>query len=127
MPGRAIAAIFGVRPGIGGLGVQVANALRALATGSAVVHAIGPAAHDDIVRELGPGVIWHVPPDPLPQAIGGRWRAGAQQLGQEAWAAGSVAVLGRGALEHLSRRGDHFSVTRWPRRADRGGPKRKLV
>jgi len=97
MPCSAIAVIFGVRPGIGGLGVQVANALRALATGSAVVHAIGPAARDDIVRELGPGVIWHVPSEPLPRAVGGRWRAGAQQLGEDEaigrFAAATVSAL----------------------------------
>ena len=97
MPGRAIAAIFGVRPGVGGLGVQVANALRALATGSEVVHAIGPAAHEGVVRELGPGVIWHVPTEPLPRVIGGRWRAGAQQLEQDesigGFAAATVSTL----------------------------------
>ncbi len=97
MPGRAIAAIFGVRPGIGGLGVQVANALRALATGSAVVHAIGPAAHDDVVRELGPRVIWHVPTEPPPRVLAGRWRVGVQQLEQDEaigqFAAATVSTL----------------------------------
>jgi glycosyltransferase involved in cell wall biosynthesis len=97
MPGTPVAAIFGVRPGIGGLGVQVANALRALAAGTAVVHAIGPAPRDEIVSELGPRVIWHVPSEPLPHVIGGRWRAGAEQLAQDAaigrFAAATVSTL----------------------------------
>jgi glycosyltransferase involved in cell wall biosynthesis len=96
MPDRAIAVIFGVPPGIGGLGVQVANALRALASGPVVVHAIGPV-HDDVARELGPRVIWHLPTDPVRRVLAGRWRAGAQQLERDEaigrFAAATVSAL----------------------------------
>jgi glycosyltransferase involved in cell wall biosynthesis len=57
---RRYAFICGVPPGVGGLGVQSGNALRALALTGAEVHAIGPAPAADWTRP--PNVVWHVCP-----------------------------------------------------------------
>jgi glycosyltransferase involved in cell wall biosynthesis len=57
---RRYAFISGVPAGVGGLGVQAGNALRALALTGAEVHAIGPAPAPEWIR---PGnVVWHVCP-----------------------------------------------------------------
>ncbi len=75
-----IAVVFGVPPGVGGLGVQVANALGALASGDAVVHAVGPAPSASLRTQLGPRIVWHTPPESLrPFVLGGRWRTGTLQ------------------------------------------------
>jgi glycosyltransferase involved in cell wall biosynthesis len=93
-----IAVLFGVPPGRGGLGVQVANALAALASGDAVVHAIGPTPAAPIAAQLGPRVVWHAPPEWLrPAVLGGRWRTGALQYARDtamgAFAQETVAAL----------------------------------
>jgi glycosyltransferase involved in cell wall biosynthesis len=93
-----IAVVFGVPPGPGGLGVQVANALSALASGDAVVHAVGPAPSAQMAARLGPRIVWHTPPDWLrPGVLAGRWRTGALQYTRDmaigAFAQATVAVL----------------------------------
>jgi glycosyltransferase involved in cell wall biosynthesis len=57
---RRYAFICGVPVGVGGLGVQAGNALRALALNGHEVHAIGPAP--DTTWHAPPNVIWHVSP-----------------------------------------------------------------
>jgi glycosyltransferase involved in cell wall biosynthesis len=57
---RRFAFITGVPAGVGGLGVQSGNALRALALCSAEVHAIGPAPAAGWISP--PNVVWHVSP-----------------------------------------------------------------
>jgi glycosyltransferase involved in cell wall biosynthesis len=57
---RRYAFISGVPAGVGGLGVQSGNALRALALTGAEVHAIGPAPAAEWA--CPPNVVWHVCP-----------------------------------------------------------------
>ncbi len=83
MPIRSAAFVYGVPLGLGGLGVQAGNALRALALAADHVHAIGPGPGSD-ARVLRPrNVTWHVSP-PSPAAVL-RWtpwrrRSGLGQL-----------------------------------------------
>ena len=56
---RTIAFVYGAPLGVGGLGTQAGNALRALALTGCHVHAIGPGpAHDPRARALS-NVTWH--------------------------------------------------------------------
>ena len=54
------ALVYGVPVGVGGLGVQVGNALRALARDAREVHAIGPPPAADWTAP--DNVVWHVTP-----------------------------------------------------------------
>ena len=60
MPPRRYAFVYGATLGVGGLGVQAANALRALALGGAEVHAIGPGPAPG--WSAPPNVTWHLSP-----------------------------------------------------------------
>lgn len=62
MTTRRIAFVYGTTLGAGGLGVQSGNALRALASTGAVVHAIGPGHVAGWTTP--PGVTWHPLPRP---------------------------------------------------------------
>ena len=78
--GPRYALVYGVPVGVGGLGVQVGNALRALALGAREVHAIGPgpAPHWAAPRN----VVWHATPrswTPLLRWTPLRRRHGLQQ------------------------------------------------
>lgn len=57
---RRVAFVHGVPVGVGGLGVEAAHSLRALADGAREVHAIGPGAAPGFVAP--PNVTWHVAP-----------------------------------------------------------------
>jgi glycosyltransferase involved in cell wall biosynthesis len=62
---RTIAFVYGAPIGVGGLGTQAGNALRALSLTGCHVHAIGPGpAHDARARAL-PNVTWY-PSPPAP-------------------------------------------------------------
>ena len=67
---RRYAFVYGVQVGVGGLGVQVENALRALALGGHDVHAIGPGPAPSWSGAPG-RITWHRVP-PLPPLLG-RW------------------------------------------------------
>jgi glycosyltransferase involved in cell wall biosynthesis len=93
---RRYAFVYGVHAGVGGLGVQVENALRALCLGGDEVHAIGPGP--GALREWTGRITWHVPPR-LPPLLG-RWsplrrRAGAVQELSDRW-------IGRFAARRLA-------------------------
>jgi glycosyltransferase involved in cell wall biosynthesis len=62
---KRIAFVYGVPIGVGGLGVQAGNALRALADTGAEVHAIGPGRV--AAWPVRPNIVWHrSPPSPAP-------------------------------------------------------------
>lgn len=99
MAPRRIAFVYGTALGEGGLGVQAANALRALALTGWDVHAIGPgpAAHFDISGLAR--VTWHTVPPLSSQVIARsplRWRAGMAQWWRD-------RRLGRQACARLER------------------------
>lgn len=96
-----MAVVYGSPAGGGGLGLQAASALAALALGDARVHAFGPGRAGDWPLEEEPAAEWHVSPEPVPRWLAlytpYRWRAGRRQLLHDArlgrWAAGGVARL----------------------------------
>src|SRR5262245_29247846 len=67
---RRIAFVYGVTVGVGGLGVQSGNALRALAK-DGEVHAIGPGRAPD--WNAPANITWHVVPESWTPAL--RWKA----------------------------------------------------
>lgn len=77
--------IYGVVAGIGGLGLQAATALTALAEGEASVHAYGPGR---VARwplsDIEPAVLWHESPQFIPswafRYSWWRWYQGQYQL-----------------------------------------------
>lgn len=91
---RRVAVVFGTAPGVGGLGTQVANALRALSSGGDEIHAIGPAPAPQVARALNRGITWHNWDPPAAQVLAARWRTGASQYERDvacgAFAAGVV-------------------------------------
>jgi glycosyltransferase involved in cell wall biosynthesis len=99
---RRVAVVYGAPAGEGGLGLQAASALQALALDGAEVHAFGPgrAAEWPWPAPL-PQVIWHEPP-PSVVARGSRypwarWRSGQLQFHRDSalggWAAKEVKNL----------------------------------
>jgi glycosyltransferase involved in cell wall biosynthesis len=66
---RRYAFVYGVPVGVGGLGVQVGNALRALALDAGEVHAIGPPPAAGWTPP--PNVVWHAAPRPWTRVL--RW------------------------------------------------------
>lgn len=98
----SVAVVYGLKAGLGGLGVQSANALAGLATGNAPVHAFGPGR----VREWPlpgevPAVNWHESPVFVPPWAARytwlRWRTGRLQFQHNrrlgSWAAVQVERL----------------------------------
>ncbi len=62
---RTIAFVYGAPIGMGGLGTQAGNALRALALTGCRVHAIGPGPTHDARALALPNITWHAsPPGP---------------------------------------------------------------
>ena len=59
---RSIAFVYGVPLGVGGLGTQAGNALRALALTGCHVHAIGPGPGVDACARAQANVTWHHSP-----------------------------------------------------------------
>jgi glycosyltransferase involved in cell wall biosynthesis len=97
-----VAVVYGASAGTGGLGLQAASVLQALALDGAEVHAFGPgrAAEWPWPAPLLP-VVWHEPP-PSVVARGAhypwaRWRAGQLQFHRDSalggWAANEVRTL----------------------------------
>lgn len=95
------AVVYGVPAGVGGLGLQAATSLAALA-GGGEVHALGPGRwHDWPLPDAVPDLRWHVSP-PLPhgwfrERVLRRWWPGRmilddnERLGR--WAAGAATRL----------------------------------
>jgi glycosyltransferase involved in cell wall biosynthesis len=83
---RRYAFVYGVTLGVGGLGVQAGNALRALALDNAEVHAIGPGYSRDWVPPRG--VVWHTSPASWSRAfrfrLVRRYAGGAQYVSDQA-------------------------------------------
>jgi glycosyltransferase involved in cell wall biosynthesis len=67
---RTIAFIYGAPIGVGGLGTQAGNALRALSLTGCQVHAIGPGPGPDPRARALPNVTWHSSP---PAPTGRSW------------------------------------------------------
>ncbi|HEU4560698.1 MAG TPA: glycosyltransferase family 4 protein [Longimicrobium sp.] len=122
--GRTAAVVYGTAAGAGGLGLQAATALAALAPGAGALHAAGPG------RVAGwpldpepPSLVWHAAPRAVPQwrarYTSLRWRHGALQerhdtaLGQ--WAAGVLEREGPGAVYAFTQVG--LESLRWARAA----------
>lgn len=98
---RRVAVVYGSPAGSGGLGLQVASAVTALARGDGRVHALGPGRAEVWGLEEEPAAEWHVAPEVVPRWLSlytpYRWRAGRRQLLYDTrmgrWAAGQVARL----------------------------------
>jgi glycosyltransferase involved in cell wall biosynthesis len=96
-----IAVVYAPPAGLGGWGYHVATVLSSLADGDAEVHAIGPQPVAEWPLRGGvPPVIWHQPPNFLPN-----WKARYTSL---RWQRGRIAELlysahGRWASEQLDR------------------------
>ena len=90
--------IHGVPGGIGGLGVQSANAAAALASVASGVHAFGPGP---VPASTNGNIHWHQAPAPSslwsPQYTWRRWYQGRAQFERDArlgrWAAAGIAQL----------------------------------
>ena len=103
-PGNArgsVAVVYGSPAGGGGLGLQAASAITALAMGGARVHAFGPGRTAEWPLDSEPPAEWHVAPAMISTWLAlytpYRWRAGRRQLLSDArlgrWAADQVARL----------------------------------
>jgi glycosyltransferase involved in cell wall biosynthesis len=101
-PNRATAFVYGVSAGCGGLGLQAATALAALAAGGPRVHAFGPGrvSHWPFPG-AEPDVVWHESPRFIPEwafrYTWWRWYQGRYQLEWDrrlgAWAVAEVKRL----------------------------------
>lgn len=116
--------VYGARAGVGGLGVQSANALASIAAGSAQVYAFGPgrvAAWP--LPETDFNIRWHE----SPQFISGwstrytplRWQHGERQFKQDSrsgsWAAAGVARIQPSLCYAFTQVG--LETLRWARRS----------
>lgn len=99
---RQIAVVYGVPAGVGGLGVQVASAIHALAQLNVRVHAIGPGrAERWPLQEPLPSVEWHLTPSGFSRFRSRytwlRWLTGRLQLGNDRaiarWASAAIKQI----------------------------------
>ena len=114
--------VYGVSAGRGGLGLQAATALTALAAGGARVHAFGPGRVSRWPLPVGePHVAWHESPRFIPEwafrYTWWRWYQGHYQLECDrrlgAWAAAEVARLRPGRCYVFTQVG--LETLRWAR------------
>lgn len=97
---KRVAFVYGVPLGVGGLGTQAANALRALSGAASEVHAIGPGPDPSYDTAAFPNVRWHVAPaarSAILQRTPFRRRAGALQL----WGDRHTGRFARARLEGI--------------------------
>jgi glycosyltransferase involved in cell wall biosynthesis len=101
-PTGSTAFVYGARAGCGGLGLQAATALTALAAGGPRVHAFGPGRVTRWPLAGGePDVVWHESPRLIPEwafrYTWWRWYQGRYQLEHDrrlgAWACAEVGRL----------------------------------
>ena len=99
---RCVAVVYGTRVGIGGLGIQVGNAVADLARQVPAVVAVGPGSGPEALPPLVVGrVDWRTAPAVLSPAAARytwlRWLIGRRQYLHDTrvgrWAAGEVAVV----------------------------------
>ncbi len=80
---RRIAVVYGVPLGAGGLAVQTANAIAALAQDGIEVHAIGPPSREWPRTGTAPRVFWHAASADLP--AWSRWPIARAHQGRAVW------------------------------------------
>ncbi|MET0650788.1 MAG: glycosyltransferase family 4 protein [Pyrinomonadaceae bacterium] len=119
---RATAFVYGVGAGRGGLGLQAATALTALAADGSRVHAFGPGRVSPWpLPGAEPDVTWHESPRFIPEwayrYTWWRWYQGSYQLEWDrrlgAWAAGGVERLRPGRCYVFTQVG--LETLRWAR------------
>jgi glycosyltransferase involved in cell wall biosynthesis len=96
---QQVSLVYGVQAGVGGLGIQSANAVAALEASGRSVHAFGPGHIDRWpLSQISNRVQWHESPSAGPaRAVGvlwRRWHPGRQQLERD-------VGLGRWAVERI--------------------------
>src|SRR5258708_39849119 len=83
-PIKRVALVNGAPAGVGGLGVQVANAIQGLAIGGLELHAFGPGrAEEWSLPDATPRIFWHDAPAGI-----SRWKANYTPL---RWRQGRLA------------------------------------